>query len=57
LFPKSHSYHVYGAVNFLPKGSVTFEPEPTQHSTQTFVWAYIARHVWLLFIRRVCPDL
>jgi hypothetical protein len=31
-------------------------PEPTQHSKPTFVWAYIARHVWLLLIRHICPD-
>jgi len=25
------------------------EPEPTKHSTPTFVWAYIARHVCATF--------
>jgi len=27
--------------------SATLEPEPKQHSKPTFVWAYVARHVWL----------
>jgi len=33
------------------------EPEPTQNSEPTFVWAYIARHVWLRLIRHFCPNL
>jgi len=37
-------------------GSATLEPEPTQHINPTFVWTYIARHVWLHLIRHVCPD-
>jgi len=32
------------------------QPESTQHNKPTFVWAYIAIHVWLILIRRVCPD-
>jgi len=31
----------------LCKAEATLEPEPTQHSKPTFVWTYIARHVWL----------
>ena len=31
----------------------TLEPEPTQHSKPTFVWPYIARHVWLHLRPRV----
>jgi hypothetical protein len=38
------------------KAAATLEPEPTQHSKPTFVWAYIARHVWLFLIRLVCTD-
>ena len=33
--------------------SATLEPEPTQHSKPTFVWAYIARHVLLHLRSRV----
>ena len=29
------------------QATATLEPEQTQHSKPTFVWAYIARHVWL----------
>jgi len=39
-----------------PLTATTLEPEPTQQSKPTFVWAFIARHVWLLLIRHVCPD-
>jgi len=38
------------------KDTATLEPEPTRHNKPTFVWAYMARHVWLLLIRHVCPD-
>jgi hypothetical protein len=38
------------------KAAATLEPDPTQHSKPTYVWAYIARHVWLFLIRHVCPD-
>jgi hypothetical protein len=27
------------------EGTATFQPEPTQHSKPTFVWAYISRRV------------
>jgi hypothetical protein len=35
------------------KAAATLETEPTQHSKPTFVWAYIARHMWLHLIRHV----
>jgi hypothetical protein len=49
------SQHASG-LDLTPFTSVTLEPEQTQQSKPTFVWAYIARHVWLLLIRHVCPD-
>jgi hypothetical protein len=39
--------HVPAAVAARSKATATLQPEPTQHSTPTFVWAYIARPVWL----------
>jgi hypothetical protein len=38
------------------EGMATLGPEPTQQSKPTFVWAYIARHVWLLLIPHICLD-
>ena len=40
----------------VSEGMATLEPELTQHSKPTFVWAYITRHVWLLLIPHICPD-
>jgi hypothetical protein len=39
------------------KAAATLEPEPTQYIQPTFVWAYIARQVWLHLMRHVCPEL
>ena len=48
-------YQDQNVVAFCPRVCerpwATQEPEPTQHSKPTFVWAYIARHVWLHLIR------
>jgi len=53
-------YQDQNVVAFCPsvcKAGAKPEPEQTQHSKPTFVWAYIARHVWLHLTRHVCPDL
>ena len=44
-------------IAIISKGTTTLEQEPTQHSKPTVVWAYIARHVWLLLNRHACPYL
>jgi hypothetical protein len=36
--------------NTTAKAAATLEPESTQHSKPTFVWAYITRHMWLHLI-------
>jgi hypothetical protein len=41
---------------WIRKATATLEPKLTQQSKPTFVWAYIARQVWLLLIRHVCPN-
>jgi hypothetical protein len=54
---KRLQYRNVTAQIFISKAAATLEPEPTQHSKLTSVWAYIARHAWLLIIRHVRPDL
>jgi hypothetical protein len=49
--------HVQSSTEYgVSEGMATLEPEMTQHSKPTFVWTYIARHVWLLLIPHICSN-